>query len=97
MRTKNNVFETNSNDFIQFLKFIFSLQKKKRYFYNYIYIYIYIIIKISFIYVYIYNNKNIFMIFCVYIKIVNKYYQKHKEKLLKEEGERYQNFFEEEK
>ena len=29
--------------------------------------------------------------------MVNKYYQKHKERLRKEEHERYQNLFEEEK
>ena len=33
----------------------------------------------------------------IYIKIVNKYYQKHKERLQKEGHERYQNLSEEEK
>ena len=41
--------------------------------------------------------KNIFYNFFPYIKMVNKYYQKHKERLQKEARERYKNFFEEEK
>ena len=40
------------------------------------------------------TNKNVF---CIYIKMVNKYYQKNKEKLQKEAREIYQNFSEEEK
>ena len=35
--------------------------------------------------------------FFVYIKVANKYYQKHKEKLQKEGRERYENLSEEEK
>ena len=35
--------------------------------------------------------------FFVYIKVVNKYYQKHKENLQKEGRERYENLSEEEK
>ena len=33
----------------------------------------------------------------MYVKMLNKYYQKHKEKLWKEGHERYQNLFEEQK
>ena len=43
------------------------------------------------------TNKKCFIIFFVYIKMVNKYYQKHKEKLRKEAREKYQNISEEEK
>ena len=40
----------------------------------------------------------VFYNFCfVYIKVANKYYQKHKEKLQKEGRERYENLSEEEK
>ena len=35
--------------------------------------------------------------FFLYVKVVNKYYQKHKEKLQKEVRERYQNLSDEEK
>ena len=35
--------------------------------------------------------------FFLYIKMVNNYYQKHKEKLSKQARERHQNFSEEEK
>ena len=35
--------------------------------------------------------------YLIYIKIVNKYHQKHKERLGKEARERHQNFSEEEK
>ena len=45
--------------------------------------------------------KKIFLFYLlfvfVYKKIVNKYYQKHKERLQKEACERYQNLSEEEK
>ena len=37
------------------------------------------------------------LIFFLYIKMVNKYYQKHKERLQKYTSERYQNHFEEQK
>ena len=40
---------------------------------------------------------NFFVKFFVYIKMVNKYYQKHKEILQKEARERHQNLSEEEK
>ena len=40
---------------------------------------------------------NVFIVFGIYIKMVNKYYEKHKEKLQKETYERYQNLSEEEK
>ena len=41
---------------------------------------------------------NIFLyFFCIYIKTVNKYHQKNKEKLRKEASERYQKLSEEEK
>ena len=43
------------------------------------------------------NWKIFFINFFLYIKMVNKYYQKHKEKLQKESRERYQNLSEEEK
>ena len=43
------------------------------------------------------TNKKCFIIFFVHIKMVNKYYQKHKEKLQKEAREKYQNISEEEK
>ena len=36
-------------------------------------------------------------IFFVYIKMINNYYEKHKERLQKEPREWYQNLFEEEK
>ena len=36
-------------------------------------------------------------VFFLYIKMVNNYYQKHKEKLSKQARERHQNFSEEEK
>ena len=35
--------------------------------------------------------------FCIYIKAVNKYYQRNKEKLQKEAQERYENLSKEEK
>ena len=38
-----------------------------------------------------------FIIFFLHIKMVNKYYQKHKESLRKESRERYQNLAEEDK
>ena len=41
--------------------------------------------------------KNFYNFLHTYIKMVNKYYQKKKEKLRKEARERYQNFSEEEK
>ena len=41
--------------------------------------------------------KIFFIYFSLYIKMSNKYYQKHKEKLQKETGERYQNLSQEEK
>ena len=41
------------------------------------------------------NEKLFFNILCfVYMKMANKYYQKHKEKLRKEARERYQNLSE---
>ena len=43
------------------------------------------------------ENQNLIKIFFVYIKMVNMYYQTHKERLRKETRERYQNFSEEEK
>ena len=42
-------------------------------------------------------KKYFLIIFFAYIKMVNKYYQKHKERLRKEARERYQNLSEEEK
>ena len=41
--------------------------------------------------------KVLFIIFFLYVKIVNNYYQKHKERLRKEARERCQNLSEEEK
>ena len=41
--------------------------------------------------------KIFFIIFFLYIKMTNKYYQKHKERLQKEARKKYQNLFEEEK
>ena len=49
------------------------------------------------------NNKiptegsQLFYIFFLHVKMANKYYQKHKEKLQKEARERYQNISEKEK
>ena len=45
----------------------------------------------------IYLLKKNYFFLCVYINMVSKYYQKKKEKLLKEAHERYQNVSEEEK
>ena len=41
------------------------------------------------------TNKKIFYNFFLYIKMTNKYYQKHKENPWKEAHERYQNISEE--
>ena len=40
---------------------------------------------------------NCFIFFFLHVKMANKYYQKHKEKLQKEARERYQNISEKEK
>ena len=44
-----------------------------------------------------YISKGFLWFFCVYIKMVNKYYQKNKQKFEKGEQERYQNLSAEEK
>ena len=43
------------------------------------------------------KTDKIFLIFLLYTKMTNIYYQKHKEKLQKEGCERYQNLYGEEK
>ena len=40
-------------------------------------------------------KKNVFLQFFVHIKMVNNYYRKHKARLQREAGERYQNLSEE--
>ena len=66
-----------------------SLYFLKKIFFWLIYIYIY-----TYIYVYIYTYIYIYI---AYIKVVNTYYQKYKERLRKEAHERYQNLTQEEK
>ena len=68
------------------------------YIYIYIYAYIYTYVCVYKIIKWLIIIKKCFMIFLyTYIKIVNKYYQRSKEKLQKVAHERYQNLSEEEK
>ena len=75
------VFKTNSSNFIQFFIYFFLYIKTNK--------------NIFYKFFSLYKSSNIDLF--VYIKMVNKYHQKHKENLLKEAHERYQNLSEKEK
>ena len=75
------MISSNSNDFKWFIKYSYNLHKLNE-------------LKLNFK-AYEKTNKTFFKFFFLYMKMTNKYYEKHKEKLQKEAREIYQNVSEE--